>query len=157
PAGGWATGECAGAAAIWLLIEEQADGTIKYAFSNLPATASRIKAVRLWRGRRPGEQGEHEMKGGGGVGPTEGPCRGGLPPPRLPGDAGLRVPGAGATATEAGADEDPGPPGKKGGPQPVVTLPSVRRALQKLLAPVCRHDCDSCRGKAVMPPQHLTE
>src|SRR5262249_43289071 len=48
PAGGWATGACAGAAAIWLLIEEQSDGTIKHAFSNLPANTSRIKAVRLW-------------------------------------------------------------------------------------------------------------
>src|SRR5205085_11073424 len=46
----------------WLLIEEQADGTIKYAFSNLPASTSRIKAVRLWRSRRPVEQGYQQMK-----------------------------------------------------------------------------------------------
>ncbi len=62
PAGGWATGECAGAAAIWLLIEEQADGTIKDAFSNLPANTSRLKAVRLWRSRWPVEQGYQQMK-----------------------------------------------------------------------------------------------
>jgi SRSO17 transposase len=62
PAGGWATGQCAGAAAIWLLIEEQADGTIKYAFSNLPANTSRIRAVRLWRSRWPVEQGYQQMK-----------------------------------------------------------------------------------------------
>lgn len=62
PAGGWATGECAGAGPIWLLIEEQADGTIKYAFSNLPAGTSRIKAVRLWRSRWPVEQGYQQMK-----------------------------------------------------------------------------------------------
>ena len=62
PAGGWATGECAGASAVWLLIEEQADGTIKYAFSNLPAGTSRIKAVRLWRSRWPVEQGYQQMK-----------------------------------------------------------------------------------------------
>ena len=49
PAGGWATGECADAEPIWLLIEEQADGELKYAFSNLPANTSRIRAVRLWR------------------------------------------------------------------------------------------------------------
>jgi len=61
PAGGWATGECA-AAAIWLLIEEQSDGTIKYAFSNLPANTSRIRAVRLWRSRWPVEQGYQQMK-----------------------------------------------------------------------------------------------
>ena len=47
PAGGWATGDCAGAQPIWLLIEEQADGQAKYAFSNLPAGTSRLRAVRL--------------------------------------------------------------------------------------------------------------
>jgi SRSO17 transposase len=62
PAGGWATGECAGAAPIWLLIEEQADGQIKYAFSNLPADTSRLRAVRLWRSRWPVEQGYQQMK-----------------------------------------------------------------------------------------------
>jgi len=62
PAHGWATGECAGAEAIWLLIEEQADGKRKYAFSNLPAETSRIRAVRLWRSRWPVEQGYQQMK-----------------------------------------------------------------------------------------------
>ena len=62
PAGGWATGECAGAASIWLLVEEQADGQIEYAFSNLPATTSRLRAVRLWRSRWPVEQGYQQMK-----------------------------------------------------------------------------------------------
>jgi SRSO17 transposase len=62
PAGGWATGQCAGAEPIWLLIEEQADGKLKYAFSNLPADTSRIKAVRLWRSRWPVEQGYQQMK-----------------------------------------------------------------------------------------------
>ena len=62
PGQGWATGECAGAEPIWLLIEEQADGKIKYAFSNLPADTSRIKAVRLWRSRWPVEQGYQQMK-----------------------------------------------------------------------------------------------
>jgi SRSO17 transposase len=60
--GGWATGECAGAGPVWLLIEEQADGTIKYALSNLPGRTSRIKAVRLWKSRWPVEQGYQQMK-----------------------------------------------------------------------------------------------
>src|SRR3954462_9585299 len=47
PAGGWAAGECGSAGPIWLLIEEQAGGKLKYAFSTLPADTSRIKAVRL--------------------------------------------------------------------------------------------------------------
>jgi SRSO17 transposase len=62
PAGGWATGQCAGAEPIWLLIEEQADGKLKYALSNLPANTSRIKAVRLWRSRWPVELGYQQMK-----------------------------------------------------------------------------------------------
>ncbi len=57
PAHGWATGDCAHEEPFWLLIEEQPGGTIKYAFSNLPAGASRIKAVRLWRERWKIEQG----------------------------------------------------------------------------------------------------
>lgn len=62
PGQGWETGQCAGAEPIWLLIEEQADGQLKYAFSNLPADTSRIKAVRLWRSRWPVEQGYQQMK-----------------------------------------------------------------------------------------------
>jgi SRSO17 transposase len=58
----WAQGACAGAAPIWLLIEERADGKIQYAFSNLPAGTSRIKAVRLWKSRWPVEQGYQQMK-----------------------------------------------------------------------------------------------
>jgi SRSO17 transposase len=62
PAGGWATGACAGAEPLWLLIEEQADGKLKYAFSNLPADTSRLRAVRLWRSRWPVELGYQQMK-----------------------------------------------------------------------------------------------
>jgi SRSO17 transposase len=62
PGGGWATGECAGADPVWLLIEEQADGRVQYALSNLPARTSRIKAVRLWKSRWPVEQGYQQMK-----------------------------------------------------------------------------------------------
>src|SRR5438445_8155284 len=62
PGGGWATGECAGADPVWLLIEEQADGKIQYALSNLPGRTSRIRAVRLWKSRWPVEQGYQQMK-----------------------------------------------------------------------------------------------
>jgi SRSO17 transposase len=73
PAGGWATGECAGAEPIWLLIEEQADGKLKYAFSNLPADTSRLRAVRLWRSRWPVELGYQQMKEELGLDHHEGP------------------------------------------------------------------------------------
>jgi SRSO17 transposase len=62
PGGGWATGECAGADPIWLLIERQADGKLKYAFSNLPPDTTRLRAVRLWKTRWPVEQGYQQMK-----------------------------------------------------------------------------------------------
>jgi SRSO17 transposase len=62
PGQGWSTGACAGAEPLWLLIEEQADGKLKYAFSNLPADTRRIRAVRLWKSRWPVEQGYQQMK-----------------------------------------------------------------------------------------------
>ena len=62
PGHGWKTGACAGAEPVWLLIEEQADGKIKYAFSNLPEGTSRKQAVRLWKSRWPVEQGYQQMK-----------------------------------------------------------------------------------------------
>jgi hypothetical protein len=62
PGFGWKRGECASADPVWVLIEEQADGAIKYAFPNLPAGTSRVRAVRLWKGRWPVEQGYQQMK-----------------------------------------------------------------------------------------------
>jgi SRSO17 transposase len=62
PAQDWGRGGCAGAAPLWLLIEERADGKVQYAFSNLPARTRRIEAVRLWKSRWPVEQGYQQMK-----------------------------------------------------------------------------------------------
>src|SRR5262245_28906159 len=62
PAQGWTTGDCAGAEPLWLLIEQQADGKLKYAFSNLPTNTKRLRAVRLWKSRWPVEQGYQQMK-----------------------------------------------------------------------------------------------
>ena len=62
PGQGWRTGDCAGQGPVWLLIEEQADGKVKYAFSNLPEGTSMKKAVRLWESRWPVEQGYQQMK-----------------------------------------------------------------------------------------------
>jgi SRSO17 transposase len=61
PGHGWQRGECA-AEPVWLLIEEQSDGKLKYAFSNLPPEASCVKAVRLWKSRWPVEQGYQQLK-----------------------------------------------------------------------------------------------
>ena len=62
PAHGWATGDCAHEEPCWLLIEEEAGGTLKFAFSNLPADTTRLRAVRLWHERWKIEQGYQQMK-----------------------------------------------------------------------------------------------
>jgi len=62
PGYGWKRGECAGADPVWLLVERQADDTIKYALSNLPADTSCLRAVRVWKSRWPVEQGYQQMK-----------------------------------------------------------------------------------------------
>jgi SRSO17 transposase len=62
PGHGWQRGECAGAGPVWLLIEEQAGGQLKFAFSNLPPGTSCKRAVRLWKSRWPVEQGYQQLK-----------------------------------------------------------------------------------------------
>jgi SRSO17 transposase len=62
PGQGWRRGECAGAGPVWLLIEEQADGELKYALSNLPAGTTCLRAVRLWKSRWAVEQGYQQLK-----------------------------------------------------------------------------------------------
>jgi SRSO17 transposase len=62
PAHGWATGECAETEPVWLLIDEQADGQLKYAFSNLPAESPMSEGVAYWKSRWPVEQGDQQMK-----------------------------------------------------------------------------------------------
>jgi hypothetical protein len=39
----------------------------------------------------------------------------------------------------------------------LITVPAIRRALQRLLAPICRHDCPYCRGQSAAAPLKLTE
>jgi SRSO17 transposase len=77
-AGGWERGACAGAEPLWLLIEEQADGTLAGG-AGLPAD-----------------------EGGIGLGPLRGPLLAGLPSSRLPGHVGLRLLGLGETASGGG-------------------------------------------------------
>jgi SRSO17 transposase len=62
PAQGWQEGACASTGPVWLLIEEQADGKLKFAFSNLPPGTNCPKAVRLWKSRWPVEQGYQQLK-----------------------------------------------------------------------------------------------
>ena len=39
----------------------------------------------------------------------------------------------------------------------MITLPAIRRALVKLLAPVSRHDCAYCRPRLAQGKLILTE
>ena len=112
PAGGWATGDCAFAEPIWLLIERQADGGLKYAFSDLPPETARLRAVRLWKSRWAVEQGYQQMKEELGLDHFEGRSWRGFHH-----HACLVMMAYGFLALEQlRAKRDPGEPGKKGVP-----------------------------------------
>jgi SRSO17 transposase len=61
-AAGWHRGLRVRPRPHWLLVEEQPDGAIKYALSNLPASAALSGAVRVWKQRWRVEQGHQQMK-----------------------------------------------------------------------------------------------
>jgi SRSO17 transposase len=156
PGQDWAQGACAGAAPIWLLIEERADGKIQYAFSNLPARTRRIKAVRLWKSRWPVEQGYQQMKEELGLDHFEGRSWRGFHH-----HACLVMLAYGFLAKEQlRRQEAPVPPGKKRDREPRMTLPAIRRALQGLLRPLAKPDCTYCnphRHVFDRTPHFLTE
>lgn len=68
PAHRWQHGRAAEVApdleseARWLLVEWRTDGSIRYALSNLPATATLEEAVGLWKTRWQVEQGYQQLK-----------------------------------------------------------------------------------------------
>ena len=151
PGGGWATGDCAGAEPIWLLIERQADGKLKYAFSNLPADTPRLRAVRLWKSRWPVEQGYQQMKEELGLDHFEGRSWRGFHH-----HACLVMLAFGFLVLEQlRAKEQPVAPGKKGSKAPRITLPAIRRALQRLLSPRARPDCPYCNPCAHLMNQQM--
>jgi SRSO17 transposase len=157
PGQGWARGACAGADPIWLLIEERSDGRIRYAFSNLPPRTSRIKAVRLWKSRWPVEQGYQQMKEELGLNHFEGRSWRGFHH-----HASLVMLAYGFLALEQHREkkEAPAPPGSKRGDEPRITLPAIRRALQRLLSPKAKPDCTYCNPHAHVfdrIPHYLTE
>jgi SRSO17 transposase len=147
PAQGWERGECAFAEPHWLLIEEQADGKVQYAFSNLPVRTSRIKAVRLWKSRWPVEQGYQQMKEELGLNHFEGRSWRGFHH-----HACLVMLAYGFLVWEQlRQKEAPASPGKKSDKLPRITVPAIRRALQELLRPRAKADCEYCN-----PHYHLT-
>jgi SRSO17 transposase len=68
PAHRWGMGRAAddapdpAAEARWLLVEWRSDGSIRYALSNLPETATLADAVGLWKTRWQVEQGYQQLK-----------------------------------------------------------------------------------------------
>jgi SRSO17 transposase len=140
PGQGWAEGACAGADPIWLLIEERSDGQIHYAFSNLPACTSRIKAVRLWKSRWPVEQGYQQMKEELGLNHFEGRSWRGFHH-----HACLVMLAYGFLALEQLREKEAlVQPGEKRADGRRITLPAIRRALQQLLRPMAKPDCTYC-------------
>jgi len=125
---------------IWLLIEERADGKIQYAFSNLSVGTSRIQALRLWKSRCPVEQGYQQMKEELGLKHFEGRSWRGFHH-----HACLVMLAYGFLALEQRREkETPASPGKKSEQEPRITLPAIRRALQRFLMPRAKPDCNHC-------------
>lgn len=68
PAHRWGMGRAAedvpdaAAEARWLLVEWRSDGSVRYALSNLPATATLADAVGIWKSRWQVEQGYQQLK-----------------------------------------------------------------------------------------------
>src|SRR5205823_11380706 len=58
----WHRGVRVRPAPLWLLVEARDDGEVRYALSNLPESATRSEAVRLWKQRWRVEQGHRQMK-----------------------------------------------------------------------------------------------
>jgi SRSO17 transposase len=171
PADGWAQGKCAGAPPHWLLIERREDGSLRYALSNLPATASRLAAVRYWHSRWPVEQGYQQMKEELGLDHFEGRswhgfhrhavlvmlAYGFLTLERLQQQQQQQqhqqqqqqqqqqqeADGSAPAVPAREKKRRRGDSDERSGPR--LTLPAVRRALQRFLLPACHPDCPYCR------------
>jgi SRSO17 transposase len=164
PAYGWAAGECAGAHPHWLLIEQREDGSVRYAFSNLPANTPRLAAVRYWRSRWPVEQGYQQMKEELGLDHFEGRSWHGfhrhvvlvmlaygfltLERMRLQKEQQQQAAGRSAIAGPALKKKERRRGERDEPAEPRLTLPAVRRALQRFLLPACHPDCPYCRALA---------
>jgi SRSO17 transposase len=101
---------------------------------------SRIQAVRLWKSRWPVEQGYQQMKEELGLSRFEGRSWRGFHH-----HACLVLLAYGFLALEQRrAKEAPASPGSKSEQEPRITLPAIRRALQRFLMPRAKPDCNHC-------------
>jgi SRSO17 transposase len=145
PAHDWQHGSCADAQPLWLLIEEQADGQLKFAFSNLPVGTSCQKAVRLWKSRWPVEQGYQQLKEELGLDHFEGRSWRGFHH-----HAALVLLAYGFLTLERHRQAAVEKPAKKKRYTP-LSLPAIRRALQQLLAPRMPAACPHCQKSLRIP------
>src|SRR5262245_65914579 len=122
----------------------------------MPADTRRIQAVRLWKSRWPVEQGYQQMKEELGLDHFEGRSWRGFHH-----HACLVMLAYGFLALEQLREKEaPASPGSKSGTAPRITLPAVRRALQRLLRPPAKPDCTYCNPYAHVFDRtlhHLTE
>lgn len=147
PAHDWRRGSCAHQKPLWLLIEEQAGGEIKYALSNLPVVTSRLQAVKTWKSRWQIEQGYQQMKEELGLAEFEGRSWGGFDHHCC-----LVMLAFGFLMLERFRMQKDGE-----NPLPWHTLPAIRRALQKLLRPEFPMMCPHCEARIEHPLFNLTE
>jgi SRSO17 transposase len=154
------------------LIERRDDGSVRYAFSNLPANTPRLTAVRYWHRRWPVEQGYQQMKEALGLDHFEGRSWHGfhrhavlvmlaygfltLERLRLQQEREeqqqqqqqQQQQEADGSVTAVPARRKKRRSNREGGSGLRLTLPAVRRALQRFLLPACHLDCLYCRALA---------
>ena len=111
--------------ARWLLVEWRKDGTTKYALSNLPPETTLEQAAPGCKERRQVERGYLQLKDELGLDHFEGRSWNGSA-------AAIPPPAAGRSR-------------RRGSGPRRVTLPGVRRSLQRLSDPPCRLPCPACR------------
>ena len=121
--------------------------SLKFAFSNVPANTSCIAAVRLWKSRWPVEPGDQQLKDELGRDHFEGRSGRGFHH-----HAAMTILAYGFLLLERHrAEQDRQGRVKNGGAGLVLTLPGIRRALQRLLMPLAKLDCPYCRSQGSRP------
>jgi len=132
-------------AARWLLVEWRKDGHDQVrALEPAPGHHPRAGGRHL-EGTLAGRAGLRAAQGRAGPRPLRGPELARLPPPRDHDLPRLRLPRPRAAAGPGdGRGARPRGPTTGGSRARRVTLPGVRRALQRLLVPPCRFACTAC-------------
>ncbi len=131
PGANWHRGMRVPPEPVWLLVEEQPGDVLKFALSNLPPKTSLYEAVRLWKQRWRVEQGHQQMKEELGLDHFEGRSWRGFHH-----HAAMVILAYGFLLLEqTHPGREPARWRKKGDTEPPLTVPGIRRALQRLPLP----------------------